>query len=256
MSRLRLLAGKRDPWSPWVVPRSLQGDWWRAEDRPVAALVTDDGAGLISSWAGCINRLALTASGTARGQYSATGFAGAYPAISGNGTTVVMNRESTAGLPTGTTPGFIAFIGGPFTASDTIIQYGGGGTSVVRGIETASAPLLRARAVNVVATSAATGLTAMIVLFIMEATRLRLRVNGVETVVTNVLGSTTSIRARFFATTAASPTQFAAGPLAEAMIHPAWPDADYLRLEGYLARKYSLADIALPADHPYARSAP
>jgi hypothetical protein len=252
MSRLRLLSGPRVNWHPLDVPRSLHGDWWSARDYGTA-LMTDDGDGLISSWKGRIAALDMTAAGAARPQYSATGFNGAHPALVGNGSSVAMGRESTSGLPTGTTPGFVAFVGGGFGPSDTVIAYGNSSAAGTRQIDTSSTPLLRGRASNVFVTTASAGGAPMVVLLICEAERLRMRVNGAETVLANVLGSIPTVRTRFFATTAGTPSAFAAGPISEALIGYAWPEQDYLRLEGWAAAEYG---IALADGHPYAGTAP
>lgn len=73
--------------------------YWDAEDHG-SARMTDDGAGLISSWKDRIGGLDVVAAGSARPTYS-TAYCGGREALLFNGTSTFMRVASTTGLPTG-----------------------------------------------------------------------------------------------------------------------------------------------------------
>lgn len=131
------ITGKRDPWSPYMIPRSVLKAWWNADDHGTSRM-TDDGSGLISSCKDRIGELELTAATTARPTWSATGLENK-AALTFDGVANCLVTTTLTSIPTGTTPGGMLFVGrSTASLSDAaarfVCQYGstGGARRAVR----------------------------------------------------------------------------------------------------------------------------
>jgi len=132
------------PWTPTDLGAALKG-WWDAGSHGTANM-TDDGAGLISSWKDKISGVNATATTTARPTWSATSFNSAYAGVSFTGATPNNLRTTTfTALPTGATAGNIAALVRQNTASGFgfIFQYGSWG-SQTRALRTYLSTVMRA----------------------------------------------------------------------------------------------------------------
>lgn len=110
--------------------------WWAADDHGTSRM-TDDGAGVISSWTDRIGGIAVTAATTARPTWAATSFNSAYPGVTFDGVANCLAQTSFAALPTGAVPGEIWMIldnSAPITATETPIRYGGVSAATNRGV--------------------------------------------------------------------------------------------------------------------------
>ena len=63
--RLRLQRSTPGLWSPYLLNPSVLKAWWNADDHGTSYM-TDDGAGLISSWIDRIGNVAVTGTTTQR----------------------------------------------------------------------------------------------------------------------------------------------------------------------------------------------
>lgn len=139
MSKARLLlkAGKLAAWDPYVLPRSVLKAWWSADDHGTANM-TDDGAGLISSWIDRISGITTTAVTSARPTWSATSFNSAYPGITFDGVANCLVNTSFAALPQTSTPGEMWAIAN-YASNDgslacVVFRYGTTGSAACRDI--------------------------------------------------------------------------------------------------------------------------
>jgi hypothetical protein len=131
-------------WTGWT-PASLGAALkvlWTADDHGTARM-TDDGAGLISSWKTNDGSAAtVTATTTARPVWSATAFGGTLPGLACDGIVTTMVSTTLTNLPTGSTTGEIivsADITSPQTVAGFSFRYGGATAATDRGIQVSTA---------------------------------------------------------------------------------------------------------------------
>ncbi len=124
---MSVLSGKRgrdDPYNRF--PRSILPYWWNADDHASAELMTDDGAGLISSVRDRVGKVPVAATTTARPTWGST-WTGSRSSIVYDG---VANTLTAAGgvpstFPTGALPSTIVTVGYPtFVGSTSLVSYG------------------------------------------------------------------------------------------------------------------------------------
>lgn len=99
-----LKACNRDPWSPYVLPRSVLSAWWNADDHGTANM-TDDGAGLISNWVDRIGGIALSGTTTARPTWTNNAFNTSKAGVTFDGTATTLTGTSLTPLPSGAVAG-------------------------------------------------------------------------------------------------------------------------------------------------------
>jgi hypothetical protein len=131
-------------WTGWT-PASLGAALkvlWTADDHGTARM-TDDGAGLISSWKTNDGSAAtVTAATTARPTWSATAFGGTHAGLTCEGTVTTMVSTTLTNLPTGSTVGELivsADIAATQATTGFPFRYGGGSAATDRGIQVSSA---------------------------------------------------------------------------------------------------------------------
>lgn len=243
----------RVPWTPGNIPLSLRPLYLSAAD--AGGLLVQSG-GVVTSWTGRQGGLAFTAAGSPA--YSATGLAGAYPLVSGDGVSANLTAAATTGLPTGTATCVIAgLVNAGGSVSARIVDYGGTSASTARRI-TAGADLAAVASGALAAVGAIDStMRPRVMVGIMTATEAILRVDGRE--ISRVIGtlpSTGTTRARLFSNTAGTAGNFSAHGITELLIGTTWTDRQIEQFEGYCAHSYPLAGITLPDAHPYRSSAP
>jgi hypothetical protein len=96
-------------WEPITGLGSSLKAWWDAGDHGTARM-TDDGAGLISSWTDKVGGLALTGTTTARPTWGAASYNSAYAGVTLDGTANQLNNATYTSLPTGATAGNIILL--------------------------------------------------------------------------------------------------------------------------------------------------
>lgn len=104
--------------------------------------LTNDGAGLISSWAGRKGAVTVTAATTARPTWAANSFNSAHAGLTFDGVANTMASTTLTGLPTSSTSGEIWAVFGPFTniATQFVCRYGATTAGAYRSLgSTASA---------------------------------------------------------------------------------------------------------------------
>jgi hypothetical protein len=116
--------------------------WWNADDY---YLMTDDGAGAISSWPDRRGRLAVTAATTARPTWARNSFNSAYPGITCDGTTDALTTTTFTNLPTGSTAGSIFVFAslGTTGAQQNLVSYGSNVAAAGRVIRLNSSGVLQ-----------------------------------------------------------------------------------------------------------------
>ena len=125
--------------SPYDLGRDILRNWWSADDHGTARM-TDDGAGLISSWTDRIAGLAVTAVTAARPTYGATALAGR-PALTFDGVANCLASTSLTNMPTGAQDGEIwaLFSQAAAAPADTgnrdLIRYGGTSADTCRMVD-------------------------------------------------------------------------------------------------------------------------
>lgn len=140
MSRLALHLGHHDGWSPYRLPRSIFNAWWCADDHGIALLMTDDGAGLISSWTDRIGKLAITAATSARPTYGAAVFNSAYAGLTHDGIANCLVSTTLTTLPTSSTAGWAMVLvsSTSVAALAQIMTYGGTANGTLRSLRQTS----------------------------------------------------------------------------------------------------------------------
>jgi hypothetical protein len=244
-------------WSPYALTRSVLRAWWCADDWTNAALSTDDGSGLLSSWKDRINVINTTATTTLRPTAAAASFTGtdgvSRAGVTFNGSTTAMTTTTLTALPTGATAGEI-FIVGDFSTG-TSIGYGTTGGALARRITYSQSP-----AITLSDGSASLGTTIAngphIVNGWWNGTQMGGSIDGTDlTPVTIATLNTSTARLRLGATVGASAGTFGNGVLRHAQITTLLDATLRQRLVGYLAWESGLQSL-LPAGHPYKSSAP
>ena len=255
MGRLRLQSGPRTGWHPLDLQPALRPLYLSAADR---GGLLQETAGVVTSWTGRQGGLALTAAGSPA--WSATGLAGAYPMVSGDGSSANFTGATT-GLPTGTNPCVFAFFGVPGAGTGQIVSYGATSNTYRRLFTSTNGD--DGKIIRVVGNNAffATGETPLsepcIVVGVVTTTGTLIRYNGVE--VGNTAGtllSTGTTRLRLFSNTAGTAGDYLAAGITELLICTTLTERQIEQFEGYCAHAYPLAGITLPDSHPYSRAAP
>jgi hypothetical protein len=117
------------PWTPLDLGASLKG-FWNADDHGTANM-TDDGAGLISSWKDRVSALNCTGAAALRPTWAATSFNSVYPGVTFGGTQYLV-AATVGSLPAGATAGEIWFSAHNKTAAGGsnmfAFSYGGNAT--------------------------------------------------------------------------------------------------------------------------------
>lgn len=243
MTVKRLQRARAAAWTPYSIPLSL---------RPLYVSAADLSATPVSSWTGRQGGLTLTAAGSPA--WSATGLAGAYPMVSGDGVSANFTGATT-GLPTGTDPCVFAFFGVPSDGSGQIVSYGSTSNTYRRLFVS---NIIRVVGNNALFASGNVNLTVpCVTVGIVTPTAVIIRINGAESARTaGTLLSTGTTRLRLFSDTAGTAGNYLAAGITELLIGTTWTERQILQFEGYCAHTYPLAGIALPDSHPYKYSAP
>lgn len=244
-------------WEPITGLGAKLAAWWDVDT--YASLMVDDGAGLISSWTDRVLGRALTATGSARPTYSATGLYGR-PCITFDGVANVLSTTTLTGIPTGSAAGGLVAVTGPWIVAATThaVAYGSTGTNAARRLSTNTGGLVNSSNNTV----AQTGTTANVPLNILigewNGTTASLYQNGVtsgDSPEAVALATATSYF-RAGASVAATPAQFAAIQVTDIMvISGVLTPYERRKLEGYLAWKRS-GGQALRKTHPHYDYAP
>lgn len=265
MSAGRLLFAKRRLWTPYDIPRSVLKAWWNADDHASSVLMTDDGAGLISSWTDRINGLAVTAATTARPTWASNSFNSSYAGVTFDGAANVMTEAALSALiPSAAVPGTLWAVAAPVTPDTAVslrnpISYGGNNTGSRRQIEhsasnfaTANAPRASDSGGTLTITGTASSwISAAIVMGQYDATTVTGYLNG-TTFGTSGAGtlSTTATRLRIGAVALTAVAGFFNGPIRHVLITTALTTLQRQQLEGWLAWDSGLQSL-LPASHPF-----
>jgi hypothetical protein len=118
------------PWVPTDLGVKLKG-FWNTDDHGTA-LMTDDGAGVISSWKDRVASLNCTATTTQRPIWAATSFNSTFAGMTFDGTANLMGSAGIGSLPSGATAGEVwvlcsQLVPGATTGAKHIAAYGLGG---------------------------------------------------------------------------------------------------------------------------------
>ncbi len=226
------------PWAPWNIPRSQRPLYLSAADE--GGLLVQSG-GVVSSWTGRHGGLAFTATGNPA--YSATGLAGAYPAVSGDGVGAYLTAAATTGLPTGTASCVIAgLVNVQGDVQGRIITYGGTSGSTARRLSVGGGLAQVASGALFADDDIDSTLRPRVLVGILTATTAILRIDGVEVErMTGTLPSTGTTRVRLFADTATTAANFLAGSITELLICTELTARQILNFEDYCIRTYPLA---------------
>jgi hypothetical protein len=247
-------------WTPTLLDGALKG-WWTADDHGTARM-TDDGAGLISSWTDNTGAMAVTAATTARPTWGATSFNGR-PGLTFDGTANCFVSTTLTTLPTGATAGEIWAIFQTTSASGISIlcRYGGTTSATARSLEVNP---IRARASDI-ATGLVDGVRAVndgaphVAGGAWAGTVESGRVDGSDfspsASATIATLNTTTIRLRIGAANATSASNFFNGILRHLLITTTLTPDQHLQLEGWGAWDVG-ANYQLPASHPFRNRRP
>jgi hypothetical protein len=251
------------PWTPAVL--SGVGAWFRADAIPEA----DRAGGLVSRWIDSTGGFDLTASGSARPQYVASGLSGK-PTVRFDGTDDALTRGSTSllnGKPGATVYAVRSFAEVPSSIRTALFLSTGSSGNTARLALRGSAsgkPETAVRRADGGTTVLATGPSNAATAAQLHGAVADFAGNLVTQFVDGVpagtaaptAGSTSATNAVSFAIgRAGTGSNFHAGDITEAIvIERALSAADRQRLEGYLAHRWGLA-ANLPTNHPY-RTAP
>lgn len=241
-------------WSPKSIPRSNLRHWWCAED--YASLMTDDGAGRISSWTDRVGGQAVTGTTTARPTYGAAAFNAAYPGLTFDGVANTLAWATLSGQLVSITAASAgelwAVYNTPVTppASMRIAGYGGTSGATMRQIGATTSAVLVYDGATTCLGGAPAGYH--ITGGAWHGTVEEGRDNGTalanSTIATLNTGTT---RLRLGASTLTTASQFAAMVLSDVIIIAGTLSTlDRQRLEAWFAWNRGLQSI-LPSDHPF-----
>jgi hypothetical protein len=248
VSRAHLLAGKRDPWTPWVIPRSQLLAWWDAEQ----VSTISESSGAVTEWRDLMRGYAPTASTTARPTYDATGFNGR-PVLTFDGVANCLTLTGVpTGLPTGASPCELwALVDQTSLATGNNRVVFGWGDGSAAGVsnrfmsKTVSSSANRARVgsgngtvltASVEATMDFTG--RHVVRAVIDGTNIRIEIDGVASVKAAAAPVTATTRFRIGSFFAASASGFFGGGMNSLLVTTMLDDTVAARLRAYLdARK-------------------
>lgn len=210
--------------------------WWNADDHGTPNM-TDDGAGLISSWKDRIGGLELTAATTARPTWGAAALNSA-SGIAFDGAANTLRGTTLTGLPVSATPGQILALSTDGTSGRILCEYGGTSGGTLRRLYDSGNTV---RASDGTVSSTAVGPTwsgPAVAAAIFGLTTVDARMNGVAqspggTGATLNTGTTRFAIGSSDATTAGS---FWSGVVRHVIITTALTTAEQQKIEGYLAR--------------------
>lgn len=254
------VVAKKDPWSPYVIPRSVLRAWWNVDDHGTA-LMTDDGSGVISSWSDRIGGLAITAATTARPTWAAASFNSAYAGITFDGVANCFVTTTLTSLPTAAVPGEIWMLCAntdPTSTSECTIRYGGTAAATVRNVGAFTSASIIRYSLSDFQTSIIDTSTVFTGYFVTgaawDATTEYGFINGAPTAPASAVLATglntSTTRLRVGANTAATAAAFWGGLIRHVFVTTALGTADRQRLEGWMAWDVALNSL-LPTTHPY-----
>lgn len=254
----KLMGGKTatKAWSPSIFLTTELRGWWHADDHGTA-LMTDDGAGLISAWVDRNNAISLTAAGSARPTWSEDTFNGR-ACVVGDGTANLTTTTLT-NVPTGSTAGEIwvsSVTPSGASAIGTLVAYGGTGAGTNRQIRKTASYKTQATDGTTNASDTRVSLIDEVAIANCQfsGTSLRLWVNDFEIsagTVTITSVDTGTTRLRFFANTAITAANILTGSIRQILIFArALTDDERHRLYVYLANDAGTTDAINP-DNPY-----
>ncbi len=241
------------PASPSAILGSALAAWWSADDHG-GANMTDDGAGLISSWKDRVAALDCTGATTARPTWTAAGFNGR-AGVTGDGVANALTVTSTTGLPTAADPGVVFAVFSTTLVDATArfpINYGGTATSRGMRQNNATGLLVTCDAGAVGPSVAFTAAGSFIVLSIATGALLQGRINGSAAGSSAVVPNSGTNRLRLFSNSnGAGAAGFLGGTIRQAGVITGVPtQAQILALEGWFALDGGLQS-RLPGNHPY-----
>lgn len=121
-------------WTPYSLGAALKA-WWNADDHGTANM-TDDGAGLISSWMDRIGGVAATGTTTQRPTWSSTSYNSAKAGVTGDGSAMRLVATALGSIPVGASAGriFCQMQGLDLAVARSPISYGSGTANKSRRI--------------------------------------------------------------------------------------------------------------------------
>jgi hypothetical protein len=259
---LRSGAAVVPPWTPLDLGAALKA-WWNADDHGTARM-TDDGAGLISSWTDKVGSMAIAGATTARPTWSATSFNTSYAGLTFNGTANALSSTTLTTLPTGATAGEL------WALLTQLMPVGTAGIkhAVAYGINNPSAARILGRAVatlnRIIVSEAATTITDTLIDFSSPAivggawsgTSMTARANGAATTPASaVIAALNTSTTRFVIGASSSLTAFANVVVRHVFVTTTLTTLQRQQLEGWMAWDASLTGL-LPAGHPYKSARP
>jgi hypothetical protein len=130
-------SGAATLWTPAVLGASLLA-YWSADDHGTANM-TDDGAGVISTWKDSVGALTTTAALTVRPTWAATSFNSAYAGVTFDGSNDRMNVASVGSLPVTTVASEIhalvdQTVAGATAGIKRLFAYGSGAANGARSL--------------------------------------------------------------------------------------------------------------------------
>lgn len=244
-------------WTPYNLGLDQLRAWWSADDHGTSRM-TDDGAGLISTWVDRINGVSVTATTSARPTWASNSYNSAYAGLTFDGTANCFVSTSFAAFPTGAVAGEIwglvsqsAIAGG---GTRYLAVYGGPIRSLI--VNTVLSFQVFADALLTDLGGARTGN------FILggnwAGTTEGGRINGADTnPATAVIGTlnTGTTRFRIGAINNASAANFWQGVIRHVFVTTTLTVAQRQQLEGWLAWDAGLTSL-LSASHPYKNRRP
>lgn len=251
MTAHRLRSARAVAWSPFLLPRSILRAWWNADDWTNAALVTNDGSGVISSWKDRINGLAVTGATTTRPTASASSFNSAYAGVTFDGSANTLASTTLTNLPTGSTPGTLwAVMQNALVSARVVVGYGGTAYRRILVGSGSALPTIGNGTQTAAGTTALSVGTPRIVVGEFGSSTIAVRVNGTQENSAAQTLATDTTRIRLGASTAAGASNHYSGVLRHVFITTALTADQYQRLEGWIAWDSGMVAV-LPADHPY-----
>lgn len=262
------------PFTPWQMPPALRPGWWSAEDHGTGLMTDDNPASThdISSWSSRGSALALTAAGSARPQWSASGMNSAYQAVNFDGTAMCLtNAAFSSVLPNGATSGEIWVVGQAVNRGSVtlMVSYGGTSGATARALRYSSGARLQVSDASTNVTD--TGNDLVTSPFIAHGTWSGTAMNGYMnangfSTNPNTIASlnTGTARLRVGSNNGASCASFYQGGISEVLVvagisaNITLPGTSYTLdkyLQGYFAWHYGFPS-ALPSGHPFRSTAP
>lgn len=262
------ILAKHDLWSPYLFTPSVIKSWVSADDHSSSVLMTDDGAGLISSWKDRQQALTYTGTTTARPTWSATSFNSAYPGVTFDGSATNLASGAITALPNTTTSGAVCMLVDSTIAvgvAGTGCFYGYGATGshasrqLERTLNSSAAQLLITDNTTNIRETGTSFFGPTIICALFDSVTLTIRINGAagtQTATAMAFNTNAGGRSRIGADSATAAATFATGVFCEGMVLSGTiTTAQFQQIEGYWAWTKGLTTL-LPSDHPYKFSPP